>query len=94
MSMDSEFDGQFRNNRLFIGCYPTGFVYADRKVEVHGDYKRLAYLHYGTLEADIEDDVPSFLLNRINDHINKIRSLKGTSYQIAGNCVITLGYAS
>ena len=81
-------------DRLFIGCYPTGLVYADRGVEEHGDYKRLAYLNYATLEADLEENIPDFLLERINNHIAKMKSMAGTSYQIAGNVGVILGSTS
>lgn len=40
--------------RLFIGVYPTGLVYADRFREVDGDYVRLAYLNYRTLELEFD----------------------------------------
>jgi hypothetical protein len=30
--------------RLFIGGYPHGIIYADRPREVAGDYKRLGFL--------------------------------------------------
>lgn len=38
--------------RLFVGIFPGGIVYADRAVEQHGDYKRLAFLSFRTLEVD------------------------------------------
>lgn len=81
-------------DRLFIGCYPTGLVYADRQVEEHGDYRRLAYLNYGTLKLDLEDNIPKELEDRIKKDHEKMLSMKGQPYQIAGNCVITLGYNS
>ena len=48
-------------DRLFIGVYPTGLVYADRAVEVHGDYKRLAFLPYRELVLKVEPDCPAEL---------------------------------
>lgn len=36
--------------RLFSGVYPGGIVYADRGVSEGGDYARVAFLPYGTLE--------------------------------------------
>jgi hypothetical protein len=33
---------------LFIGLFPGGVSYANRNVEEHGDYKRLAFLPYDT----------------------------------------------
>lgn len=35
-------------DRLFIGMYPEGVVYADRKREEHGDYRQLAFQSYRT----------------------------------------------
>lgn len=35
--------------RLFVGVFPGGIVYADRGVSEHGDYARVAFLPYDTL---------------------------------------------
>jgi hypothetical protein len=40
--------------RLFIGVFPEGLVYADRGREKNGDYVRLAFLSYRTLELTWE----------------------------------------
>ena len=53
------------NNRIFVGLFPTGIVYADRKVERHGDYKRLGFLPYSTLALEIEKDCPPALAREI-----------------------------
>ena len=79
------------SDRLFIGCYPTGLVYADRHVEEHGDYKRAAYLNYGTLELEMEDDVPASLKEEIEAHVGRVQSKRGQYYSIAGNCSVILG---
>lgn len=81
------------NDRIFCGCYPTGFVFADRKVEKNGDYKRLAYINYGTLKLEMEDDVPNHLANDIRAIHEDMLARVGEPYQIAGNCIIELGYA-
>lgn len=43
--------------RLFIGVYPAGIVYADKKRERDGDYLRLAFLPYSTLALEWTRDV-------------------------------------
>ena len=40
---------------LFIGMMPAGITYADRSKEVSGDYKRIAFLPYDTLELKVYD---------------------------------------
>lgn len=69
--------------RLFIGLYPAGVVYADTKVEVAGDYKRLAFLSYGHLKLEIEPGVPPELERQILKSAKKIQSLNGQQYQIS-----------
>lgn len=32
-----------KNERLFIGCFPTGWVFCDKAIEKQGDYLRVAY---------------------------------------------------
>ena len=47
--------------RIFRGVYPAGIVYADRTRERHGDYPRLAFLPFQSLELEIEPDCPDAL---------------------------------
>ena len=47
--------------QLFIGVFSTGIAYADRTIERHGDYKKLAFLPFNTLELMIEKDCPADL---------------------------------
>ena len=37
---------------MFAGVYPTGIVYADKSFEINGDYARIAFLSYRTLELE------------------------------------------
>lgn len=76
---------------LFIGCYPTGLVYADRTRERHGDYVRLAYLNYRTLTLDLEKDCPPALATRIQAHATDLQARRGQPFAIAGNLTITPG---
>lgn len=39
--------------RLFIGKFATGFVFADRAMQESGDLGKVAFHSYGTLELSI-----------------------------------------
>lgn len=69
--------------RLFIGVYPTGLVYADRGREVHGDYKRLGYLNYGTLILNLEPDCLPALAEQIKDNAAKMQVKHGQPFKRA-----------
>lgn len=79
------------DERIFSGCFPTGIVYADRQVEVRGDYKRLAYMNYGSLVLELEDDCPEPLAEQIKEDHKRFLAMKGHSYPIAGNASVVLG---
>jgi len=78
--------------RLFVGVYPGGLVYADRKVEQHGDYKRVALLTYDTLELQISDpDSP--LLDEVISDAAIYQARKGERFDIStSGQYITLGW--
>ena len=57
---------------------------------MHGDYKRVAFLPYSTLELDI-DDPNSPLIERVKADAAAMQARRGQPYQIAGNMTITLG---
>lgn len=78
------------DDRWFAGNYPCGVVYADRGIEEHGDYKRVAFLSYSKLELEI-DDPRSPLLERVKADAAAMQARRGQPYQIAGNMTITLG---
>lgn len=70
--------------RLFIGVYPTGIVYADRQEEEHGDYKRLAFLSYRTLELEWEQDaVIASLTQAIRWHAKGMQAKRGEHFQVS-----------
>lgn len=78
--------------RLFIGKYPCGIVYADRWNDDHGDYKRLAFLPYGSLVLDVEPGCPPELLGEITEHAATLQAQRGQPYQIStAGQTITLG---
>jgi len=74
-----------KGHRLFIGLYPCGVVYADRWVERHGDYKRLAFLSYATLKLDVEKDCPPELAEQIRTDARRIQDKRGENYVITGS---------
>ena len=81
------------NDRIFSGVYPTGIVWADRYKEEHGDYKKLAYLNFGTLKLEIQKDCPEELLKIIKTEAKEIQDKKGEQYQIStSGQKITLGF--
>jgi len=82
------------NDRIFAGIYPCGIVYADRKVERHGDYKRLAFLSYATLELEIEPDCPAKLATEITADAAKIQARRGELFSTsATGATVLLGSA-
>jgi hypothetical protein len=83
-------------NRLFIGLYPGGAVYADRGREEHGDYKRLGFLPWQTLELQIEPDCPAPLRKGIVEHAAAVQALRGQELAISacGQTVILGGTAA
>jgi hypothetical protein len=78
------------HSRIVAGIYPAGIVYADRKRERGGDYARLAFLSFGTLELEIEPDCPQELRQQIVDDAARIQARKGEQFQVstAGQTVL------
>lgn len=81
----------YTKDDLFIGNFPTGLVYANKAKEIAGDYQRLAYLNYRTLQLEIEKACPAELLVHIKSHHAEIMKLRHTVYPIAGNMQVVLG---
>lgn len=80
--------------RLFSGIYPCGIVYADRLNEKCGDYKRLAFLPYDTLDLDIEGDCPVEMKRIIMSDAERIQAQKGQKFRISfSGQTVTLGSA-
>ena len=78
-------------NRLFIGVYPCGLVYADRFVEENGDYKKIAFLSYRTLEVEYFGKCPDDLKDRIERSVSKMLENKGKPFHISQSQTIILG---
>ncbi len=72
-------------NRLFIGCFPCGLVYADRAIEEHGDYRRVGFLSYKTLvfvQGSAKAD-PRLLAEAMK-HAKTIQAMRGERFEISG----------
>jgi hypothetical protein len=76
-----ELDKRAKAQRLFIGVYPAGIVYADRHHEVAGDYVRLGFLSYATLELEVKAHCPPDLHAQIKDHAATLQARRGELYQ-------------
>ncbi len=84
------------SDRVSAATFPTGINYADRTVEVKGDYKRLAFLPFDTLELEwIAKRVPPDVRDYIVADAAKIQARRGQQYQTsqAGQTVM-LGSSS
>ena len=79
-------------DRLFIGVYPEWIVYADRATEVHGDYRRLAFLPYRELALDVKPDCPAELRAMIEAHAATVIARRGERFDTS-TCgqYVTLG---
>ena len=79
-------------DRLFIGVYPCGIVYADRTREANGDYKKLALLCYKSLALEVAVDCPADLRAEIESNARQIMRRAGEQFQIS-TCgqTVTLG---
>jgi hypothetical protein len=83
------------NPRIFAGVYPAGIVYADRHREEHGDYARLAFLSYATLELEVEKSCPAQLRAEITEDAARIQARRGQQYQVsASGQTVLLGSAN
>lgn len=78
-------------DRLFVGCFPGGLVYADRAREEQGDYKHVAFLPYDTLQLSLKQDCPVELKSRIEEDAFYMKAQKGKLFPISGNLSVTLG---
>lgn len=77
---------------LFSGIYPTGIVYADKDIQSGGDYHKVAFLSFQTLELKVYDK-SSRLLPQVEADAAKIIGRKGESFDTSAcGQPITLGY--
>lgn len=66
---------------LFAGVFPCGIAYADKRREKHGDWMKVAFLPYSSLELEIRDPA-SDLLPRIRKDAAKIQARRGEPFEI------------
>lgn len=81
-----------QGDRLFIGVFPTGLSYADRRQEENGDYKVVAHLSFADLTLDIYEPA-SVLLQDVVIHAARVQARRGEKYAIsASGQTVTLGH--
>lgn len=79
-------------DKLFSGIFPTGISYADRSKTSGGDYHRVAFLSFETLELKIYDE-RSPLLPEIKEHAANLQARKGEPFNTSAcGQPVTLGY--
>jgi hypothetical protein len=71
-----------RPGSLFIGVFPGGISYCDRRREEHGDYQKIAFLPYRSLELKIYHP-KSDLLPAIEKHAADIQAKRGQPFEIS-----------
>lgn len=69
--------------RLFCGVFPGGLVFADRGREKNGDYARLAFMPYSTLEVKIESDCPKALVPLIQESVRGMQARRGEEFPLS-----------
>jgi len=78
--------------RLFCGIFPEGFSWADREVEEHGDYKKIAFLGFRDLKLTVYDPA-SPLLETVQAEAAKLQARRGERYRTsASGQYVILGY--
>jgi len=70
------------NKNLFVGTFPTGYVYCDRSKEENGDYMKIAILFFDTLELKIYKP-KSNLLEEIKENAKRYK--KGMEITVSGS---------
>lgn len=68
--------------RLFIGFFAAGVVYADRAREARGDFARVGFLSYATLELQIEVGAPRVLIKLVHEHARGLKARRGQTLQV------------
>ena len=70
------------NDRVFVGIFPCGIGYADLAVEEHGDYKKLAFLPYRTLELECYTKHAG-MRKFIEEHARTVIARKGEQFEVS-----------
>lgn len=74
--------------RLFIGIYPEGVVFADRSQERSGDYMRCGFASYRRGELDLTDECPESLKPLIRAWCDR-NMIAGQSFEISASGQMT-----
>lgn len=88
------------NERLFIGDFPTGIVFADRHNKEDGDWKKIAFVSYEMADLTFNITEEEKVSDKFNDIVNAIKSFYdnyvvpqiGAQYAHTTTQRITLGY--
>jgi len=71
-----------KSDALFIGIYPSGIVYADRRKERGGDYTRVAFLPYNNLVLAVEKGADPELVAEARAHADTLIAQRGEAFAI------------
>jgi hypothetical protein len=69
--------------RVLTCVFSTGVAWADRERERDGDYVRLAFLPFDTLELKVAPDCPEHLKAGIQREAAAVQARRGQEYQIS-----------
>lgn len=81
--------------RIFCCIMPVGFSWSDRSRLVNGDYKKLAFMPFSTLDLAIVPNCPADLAAFITADAAKLQARRGEDYQVS-TCgqTVKLGHLS
>jgi len=79
--------------RIFVGVYPEGLMFADKLVELHGDYRHLGFLSYRTLKLTVYKECPGYLIPVVVEMAQPYIDKRGERFETdgAGHSVILGG---
>jgi hypothetical protein len=70
-----------KDSRLLIAYFPAGIGYADKSREKHGDYMRIAFLSYRSLQFEAEKGADMKLVEQARQHAASIQAMRGQELQ-------------
>lgn len=68
---------------LFIGVYSEGLSYCDRRREKSGDYVRVAFLSFRTLELRIYPEMRKDMRDLVERNAAEVQARRGETYEIS-----------
>lgn len=74
---------QFECPELFIGVFPTGWIFCDRSIEKHGDYLHVAFQPFDTLQVKYRNDCPYNMRMTIESVAYEHFQMSGQEYQVS-----------